>query len=71
NPAVESQAIDRCYRIGQDKNVFAYRMICKDTIEEKIVDYQGDKKAVSDSIIKTDDNFMKKLTKENVMSIFG
>ncbi len=71
NPAVESQAIDRCYRIGQDKNVFAYRMICKDTIEEKIVDYQGDKKAVSDSIIKTDDNFMKKLTKEDVMSIFG
>ncbi|MDA3879137.1 MAG: SNF2-related protein [Prolixibacteraceae bacterium] len=71
NPAVENQAIDRCYRIGQDKKVFAYRMICKDTIEEKIVDYQGDKKAVSDSIIQTDENIMKKLTKEDVMSIFG
>lgn len=71
NPAVEEQAIDRCYRIGQDKKVFAYRMICKDTIEEKIMEYQGDKKAVSDSIIQTDENFMKKLSKDDVMSIFG
>lgn len=54
NPAVENQAIDRCYRIGQQKNVMAYRMICKDTIEEKIVDLQQKKKSIADSIIKVD-----------------
>jgi len=54
NPAVESQAIDRCYRIGQEKHVMAYRMICKDTVEEKIVKMQTDKKKVSSSIIQTD-----------------
>ncbi|MFA9388328.1 MAG: SNF2-related protein [Prolixibacteraceae bacterium] len=71
NPAVENQAIDRCYRIGQDKKVFAYRMICKDTIEEKIIQYQQEKKAVAEGIIQTDENFMKQLTKEDVLSIFG
>ncbi len=55
NPAVENQAIDRCYRIGQDKKVMAYRMICKDTIEEKIVMLQTKKKAVAASIISVDD----------------
>lgn len=55
NPAVENQAIDRCYRIGQDKKVMAYRMICKDTIEEKIVALQTKKKAVAASIISVDD----------------
>ncbi len=67
NPAVENQAIDRCYRIGQTQNVIAYRMICKDTIEEKIVALQDNKKAVSDSIIqvdKTSKSFDKKRVKE-------
>ncbi|WP_430614732.1 SNF2-related protein [Flavobacterium sp. JP2137] len=55
NPAVENQAIDRCYRIGQTKNVMAYRMICKDTIEEKIVTLQRKKTRVASSIISIDD----------------
>lgn len=55
NPAVENQAIDRCYRIGQTKKVMAYRMICKDTIEEKIVSLQQKKKKVATSIISVDD----------------
>jgi SNF2 family DNA or RNA helicase len=55
NPAVENQAIDRCYRIGQTKQVMAYRMICRDTIEEKIVSLQSKKKAVANSIISIDD----------------
>ncbi|MCF6223872.1 MAG: SNF2 family helicase [Flavobacteriaceae bacterium] len=54
NPAVENQAIDRCYRIGQDKKVMAYKMICKDTIEEKITNLQNKKKQVSESIIQVD-----------------
>lgn len=55
NPAVENQAIDRCYRIGQTKKVMAYRMICKDTIEEKIVSLQQKKKNVASNIIAIDD----------------
>jgi hypothetical protein len=50
-----NQAIDRCYRIGQTKKVMAYRMICKDTIEEKIVSLQQKKKKVASSIISIDD----------------
>lgn len=56
NPAVENQAIDRCYRIGQKQKVMAYRMICKDTIEEKIAQLQGKKKAVASSIITIDED---------------
>ncbi|MGY0407705.1 MAG: SNF2-related protein, partial [Polaribacter sp.] len=54
NPAVENQAIDRSYRIGQTKHVMAYKMICKDTIEEKIIDLQKSKRKVSDSLIQVD-----------------
>src|SRR5690606_35519042 len=45
NPAVEQQAIDRTHRIGQTKNIFAYRLICKDTIEEKMLILQERKRA--------------------------
>jgi len=71
NPAVETQAIDRCYRIGQDKKVFAYRMICKDTIEEKIINYQNKKRAVAADIIKTDEGFVKHLTLEDIKGLFS
>jgi non-specific serine/threonine protein kinase len=54
NPAVENQAIDRCYRIGQNNHVIAYRMICKDTIEEQIVALQDKKKVVASEVIRTD-----------------
>jgi SNF2 family DNA or RNA helicase len=54
NPAVENQAIDRCYRIGQNNHVFAYRMICKDSIEERIVELQDRKKTVASEVIRTD-----------------
>jgi non-specific serine/threonine protein kinase len=54
NPAVENQAIDRCYRIGQNKSVMAYRMICTDTIEEKIVQLQERKKTVASEVIRID-----------------
>ncbi len=61
NPAVENQAIDRIYRIGQDKKVFAYRMVCKDTVEEKILELQAKKKKIASDIIQTDENLIKKL----------
>ena len=70
NPAVETQAIDRTYRIGQDKKVFAYRMICKDTVEEKIMQYQAQKKALAADIIRTDESFVKQLTADNIKDLF-
>lgn len=71
NPAVENQAIDRCYRIGQDKKVFAYRMICKNTIEEKIVSLQDSKRKIASDIITTEEGMMKNLTKETIQELFG
>lgn len=71
NPAVEAQAIDRCYRIGQDKKVMAYKMICKDTIEEKIVTLQASKKQLSADIVQTDESFVKSLSKESIAELFG
>jgi SNF2 family DNA or RNA helicase len=71
NPAVENQAIDRCYRIGQDKKVFAYRMICKNTVEEKIINLQNKKKKIAGDIIQTDENIMKKLNIGDIKELFS
>ncbi|SHM52029.1 DEAD/DEAH box helicase [Chitinophaga sp. CF418] len=71
NPAVEQQAIDRTHRIGQTKNIFAYRMICKDTVEEKILQLQERKKSLVKEIIADDSGFVKKLTKEDVLYLFS
>ena len=71
NPAVENQAIDRTYRIGQDKKVIAYRMICKNTIEEKIMGYQAKKKQIASDIIQTEDSFMKQLQKDDIINLFS
>jgi non-specific serine/threonine protein kinase len=69
NPAVEDQAIDRTYRIGQDKKVFAYRMICHNTIEEKILALQEKKKGLVKDIIGVEEGFVKALSKEDVMDL--
>ena len=69
NPAVENQAIDRCYRIGQDKHVVAVRLICPDTIEEKIMKMQADKKELVGDLIKTDVNILKRLTKKDLIEL--
>jgi len=55
NPAVENQAIDRSHRIGQNKHVMAYRLICKNSIEEKILALQDKKRHIAESIISVDD----------------
>ena len=70
NPAVENQAIDRCYRIGQDKKVIAYRMICKNTIEEKIMEHQAKKRQIASDIITTDESFVKQLGKNDISKLF-
>ncbi len=71
NPAVENQAIDRCYRIGQDKKVFAYRMICKNTIEEKILNLQNKKKKIAEGIIQTDESVMAKINTNDIKELFS
>ncbi|NME72337.1 DEAD/DEAH box helicase [Flammeovirga aprica] len=70
NPAVEQQAIDRTHRIGQENPVFAYKMICKDSIEEKILEIQEKKKGVADDVISTESSFIKNITKEDIKVLF-
>ena len=71
NPAVEDQAIDRTHRIGQTQKVFAYKMICKDTVEEKILQLQQKKKSLSKELISEETSFIKKLTKDDVAFLFS
>jgi non-specific serine/threonine protein kinase len=71
NPAVEQQAIDRTHRIGQTKNIFAYRMICVDTIEDKILQLQERKKILAKELISDETSFVKALTKADVEYLFS
>ncbi len=71
NPAVEQQAIDRTHRIGQNQNIFAYRMICKDTVEEKIMTLKERKNLLVKDIISDDSQMIKQLTKDDVAYLFS
>ncbi len=71
NPAAEQQAIDRSHRIGQEKKVFAYRMICRDSVEEKILQLQERKRSLAADLIADDAGFVKTLTREDVDYLFG
>ncbi len=71
NPAAEQQAIDRTHRIGQQQKVFAYKMICRDSVEEKILHLQERKKSLSEELISEDSGFIKKLTEEDIAYLFG
>ncbi|PWG82191.1 DEAD/DEAH box helicase [Pararcticibacter amylolyticus] len=69
NPAVESQAIDRSHRLGQNKKVVAVRLICPGTVEEKIMKLQESKKDLIDRLIKTESSFFKSLSKSDLLSL--
>ena len=66
NPSVEAQAIDRAHRIGQTRHVFAYRLIARDTVEEKVLELQKTKRDLADAIITADNNLIHSLTREDL-----
>jgi SNF2 family DNA or RNA helicase len=71
NPAVEAQAIDRAHRIGQTNSVNAYRLICSDTVEEKIVALQTSKRELADAIISQDKSLISDLTADDLQALLG
>ena len=66
NPAVEAQAIDRAHRVGQTKQVFAYRLICRNTVEEKIAELQTKKKGLADAILQENGSVLEQLSAEDL-----
>jgi SNF2 family DNA or RNA helicase len=66
NPAVEAQAVDRAHRIGQERQVFAYRLIARDTVEEKILQLQQSKRSVADAILGEDKSLIGELGQEDI-----
>ncbi len=71
NPAVEMQAADRVHRIGQDKPVFIYKFIARDSVEEKILKLQERKKELVEQLIAAEGSFFKSITKEDVQILFS
>ena len=66
NPAVEMQAIDRTHRIGQEKPVFAYRLVTRDTVEERILELQSHKRALADAILEAGSGGLRGLQREDL-----
>ena len=70
NLSVENQATDRTHRIGQTKKVQVYKLITKNSIEEKIYDLQQRKKELIDNMLSTDTKFINNLSKEDILGLF-
>ncbi len=66
NPAVEAQAVDRAHRIGQVNQVFAYRLIARDTVEEKVLELQQSKRDLASAIISADNSLIRNLKREDL-----
>jgi SNF2 family DNA or RNA helicase len=66
NPAAEAQAIDRAHRIGQSRHVFAYRLIARDTVEEKVAELQASKRELADAILSADPALIRNLKTEDL-----
>ena len=71
NPAVEAQAIDRTHRIGQNRKVFAYRLIARDTVEDRILELQQTKRSLADAIISSDNSLISTLGREHLEILFS
>jgi SNF2 family DNA or RNA helicase len=66
NPAVEAQAIDRAHRIGQTRPVFAFRLIARDTVEEKVLELQAGKRQLADAVVRADRSLIRNLRREDL-----
>ena len=71
NPAVEMQAIDRTHRIGQTKPVFAYRLVAKETVEERILELQAQKRALADAILDEGGGGLRGIQREDVEQLLS
>ena len=71
NPAVEAQAVDRAHRIGQTRRVFAYRLIARDTVEEKILALQEEKKKMMEAVLDGGGALVPGLEEEELMGLFS
>lgn len=69
NPAIEAQAVDRAHRIGQKQTVFTYKFISKDTIEEKIMQMQQNKRQLAGELILHEEGFFKSLSRNDILSL--
>ncbi|MFA0961916.1 DEAD/DEAH box helicase [Roseivirga sp. BDSF3-8] len=69
NPAIEAQAVDRAHRIGQKNNVFTYKFITKNSVEEKILALQQRKLQLATNLITTEESFVKNLTQEDIENL--
>ena len=70
NLSVQNQATDRAHRIGQKNKVQVYKLITENSIEEKIEKLQERKKSLADDIVKSGENFITKMSKEELMDLF-
>lgn len=71
NPAVEAQAIDRAHRIGQEQKVFAYRLIARDTVEEKMLELQKSKRKIADAILDGEGQSLRDLTADDLRMLLS
>ena len=71
NPAVETQAIDRAHRVGQTRQVFAYRLICKGTVEEKIAELQKQKRELADAILEQNNSILQDMTADDLKMLLS
>jgi SNF2 family DNA or RNA helicase len=71
NPAVENQATDRAYRIGQERNVIVYKFVCSGTLEEKIDKLLEQKKGLADNIMGTGEAWLTELSTDKLKEIFA
>lgn len=71
NPAIEAQAVDRAHRIGQERTVFTYKFIAKNTVEEKILSLQQSKRQLAEDLISSEEGFIKSLSRDDVIQLLS